>query len=397
MPLHLSRQIEAFEPVRIKSGKQHLINDKQVYLRRVLETVGNPFAVFGFSLVMQNQFGTKRMFLRGLVGIEALFEKACLFVLLQDHHTGYRVIGFLYTETLEVTADKLDEGLKIFRRVDNHAFGDILLLHLHIIGELLFDNPQEFVLVVGLNVLAHQTQRETVCNRFVVVVFVVIMSEDFPCLAFLFEQRRSCQRDTHRLGIGVNQVSEEHAARSIATVRFVHKENTLDIGAILKFYFLFLLIELMDIDHHYFRFSLVVLHCAVVCKVFHQFLSILSSEHFEPTSGELTHRLFHQREAVHYEIEPRYGISFCKIIREDFDCEICESGFSASLRVPDGSGVDASIQRSTDSTVGVELRIAHDMFLQLRVFRAVLIFLVGSHIRKAVFQQIQDTVFGKQR
>ena len=119
------------------------------------------------------------------------------------------------------------------------------------------------------------------------------MSEDFPCLAFLFEQRRSSQRDTHRLGVGVNKVSEEHTARSITTVRFVHKENTLDISAILKFDFLFLLIELMDIDHHYFRFSLVVLHCAVVCKVLHQFLSVLSSKHFEPTSGELAHGLFH--------------------------------------------------------------------------------------------------------
>ena len=54
MSFHLAREVKSFEAVCIKAGEQHLIDDEQVNVVGVFETLRDSFAFLCFSLIMED-------------------------------------------------------------------------------------------------------------------------------------------------------------------------------------------------------------------------------------------------------------------------------------------------------------------------------------------------------
>ena len=379
--------------MRIKAREQHLIDDKNINSRLVLETLGNGFAFLCLALVVEDEFGNQRMRELLLELIKEFLHLACLLVVLQDNHTCHGRIVVLLAEATQVLIHILDEGVEVVVGLDDEALAEVLVGYFRVGAEFVLNDLQKFILVVRLDLLAHKAKGEAVGDGFVVVVFVIVIAKDLPCLALLAQERRTRERNTHGLSVGTHQISQERALWVIATVCLVHEEDALDIRAIGHLEFVGLLLKFLDINYRYLRFAIGATHGAVALEVVHEFLATIGREDCQPAAGELAHGLLHQADSVHDEIETCYYITFGKIVGKYLDSEIGESGLATTLGVPYRTRVDLLIQITADSLAGKELRIAHHMFLKCSHALAILVIDGTLYIRKAILEEIEDTLF----
>ncbi len=90
------------------------------------------------------------------------------------------MVVFLDAEPLQIPEDIIEQALQVVVRFDDDCFVNIAFLHLGIVLLRLVEQANQFFLVRGLNVLAHQLQGVTISNGLVVIVLVDIIAKHSP-------------------------------------------------------------------------------------------------------------------------------------------------------------------------------------------------------------------------
>ena len=226
-----------------------------------------------------------------------------------------------------------------------------------------------------------------------------IVAKHTPRFALLFEQRSAGKSNLHGVLVSFEQVGQETTLRIVTTMRFVDEEDALKIGAItvVHLYLRLVLLELLDVHHHYFQFSLAVGGDSATGDVSHQFRATLGIMHDKPTGGKLIGGLLHEVDAVNNEVELRHHIAFGKEISQTANTVISESRLAAALRVPDDTALDSFFQSTTNGIRSEHLLITHDVLLQRSALRAVFQLHFALHISNAVAKQEQETLLAEHR
>ena len=126
----------------------------------------------------------------------------------------------------------------------------------------------------------------------------------------------------------------------------IDKEDALQVGivAIINQHLGLIFFKLLYIDHHYFKFTLVVLCNRAACNISHQFLTAFGVMNNKPTSSKLICGLFHKVDSVYNKIELGHNILLRKKVGKASHAIISESCFAATLRVPNNATFYAFIQ-----------------------------------------------------
>ena len=212
---------------------------------------------------------------------------------------------------------------------------NITLLNFHATSKLI-QNALDFLFVDSLHRLSHQFTSVAISDGFVVIIFVYVLTEHAPRLTLFFQKWCSCQCNLHSVFVSFQQVGKETALWIIATVGFIDKEDALKAGIVVAVNFdcLLVLLKLLDVDHHDFKFTIAILSNGCIADVVHQLITAFCVADDKPSGGKFVRSLFHQVNAVNDEIEFRNSVMLGKVIRQAFYGVICQGGLSASLCMP---------------------------------------------------------------
>ena len=128
---------------------------------------------------------------------------------------------------------------------------------------------------------------------------------------------------------------------------FIDKEDTLQVGIVVAVYLdlLLVLLELLDVDNHDFKFAIAILGNSRVADVIHQFVTAFGIADNKASGGKFIRSLFHQVNAINDEIEFRNGVLLSKVIREAFYRVESKGRLSATLGMPDDTAFYALVKR----------------------------------------------------
>ncbi len=225
----------------------------------------------------------------------------------------------------------------------------VALLDFHTSGQLIQDAFNLF-LIDRFYRLAHQFQRISVRDGFVVVICVDVVAENAPRLSFFLKERSSRKSYLHGIFVCLKQIRKETSFRIVASMSLVYEENPLKRCAVtvvqLDFFRVFL--EFLDVNHHYLRLAHAVLHRVDASEIIHQLVPAACSSHYQTPRRELINRLFHKCDAVNNEIEFHGSLPSGIKVREASHGVVRQSCLPAPLSMPDDTAFDSGIQFSSD-------------------------------------------------
>ena len=155
---------------------------------------------------------------------------------------------------MQILENIIEQALQVVVRFDDDRFVHIAFLHLGIVLLRLVEQANQFFLVRGLNVLAHQLQGIAIGDGLVVIVLVDIVAKHSPRGTFLTQQRSARQGNLDGIAVGIEQIGKERTLRIISAMGFIDKEHPLQVDVIggRQVHFFVVLLKLLDVDHHDF-------------------------------------------------------------------------------------------------------------------------------------------------
>ena len=171
-------------------------------------------------------------------------------------------------------------------------------------------------------------------------------------------------------------------------MRFINKENTLQLDAVIgiNLYFGRILFEFLDIYHHDLSFTLRIFCQIRAPYIWHQFIPAVCSSDRQSSCHKFILGLLHQVKAVNNEIK-FYSCILCRIkISQTAYGIICQGCFPTALCMPDNTALDTIIQFLSNGQWSKKLLITHYMLFQLCSLTAVFQFNLSVHIGKTISQ-----------